>query len=70
MKCPKCQFENPADTLYCGKCGTKLDFSEPVRGTGPTNNKISIAHTETLLKKIGLDSGSVKTIGKAGRGKQ
>lgn len=24
MKCPQCQFENPADTLYCGKCGSRL----------------------------------------------
>jgi serine/threonine protein kinase/predicted Zn-dependent protease len=27
MRCPKCQFENPADTVFCGKCGTKLDLA-------------------------------------------
>jgi len=25
MKCPKCQFENPENTEYCGKCGTQFD---------------------------------------------
>jgi class 3 adenylate cyclase/tetratricopeptide (TPR) repeat protein len=24
MKCPKCQFENPEEMQYCGKCGGKL----------------------------------------------
>ena len=48
IKCPKCHFENPVDTVYCGKCGTKLDLSRPVRGTGPTNNEISVSHTKTL----------------------
>jgi len=52
MKCPKCHFENPADTLYRVKCGTKLDLSEPFRGIGPTNNKISVAQTETLQAPI------------------
>jgi len=27
MKCPKCLHENPADTVFCGKCGTKF-YSE------------------------------------------
>jgi len=27
VKCPKCQHENPEDTLFCGKCGTQ--FSSP-----------------------------------------
>ena len=38
MKCPKCHFENPDDTLYCGKWGTKLPVSE----------EISVSHTKTL----------------------
>ena len=25
MKCPKCQFDNPAVLEFCGKCGTKLE---------------------------------------------
>jgi len=24
MKCPKCQYDNPANTSYCGKCGIPL----------------------------------------------
>jgi serine/threonine protein kinase/Tfp pilus assembly protein PilF len=34
IKCPKCDFENPEDTIYCGKCGTLL---RSVRGTDPTD---------------------------------
>ena len=31
MRCPDCQYENPSDTHYCGKCGTKLGGSEAAR---------------------------------------
>ena len=31
MKCPKCQFENPEDTNYCGNCATPLSSSKPIR---------------------------------------
>jgi hypothetical protein len=24
VKCPKCRFENPDDTNFCGKCATSL----------------------------------------------
>lgn len=34
IECSKCQVENPDDTVYCGKCGTKFD--------------VDIAHTKTL----------------------
>ncbi len=27
MKCPKCDFENPDNTLFCGKCGTRFQSS-------------------------------------------
>ncbi|MGO9138597.1 MAG: double zinc ribbon domain-containing protein [Syntrophales bacterium] len=25
MNCPKCQFENPDGTKFCGECGAKLE---------------------------------------------
>ena len=28
MKCPKCQFENPADNSFCSRCGTQILPSE------------------------------------------
>ena len=42
MKCPECHFENPEDTVYCGKCGTKFLPSED----------ISISRTKTLRTPI------------------
>ena len=29
MKCPKCQFENPADAKFCNQCGNKLELACP-----------------------------------------
>jgi hypothetical protein len=32
IECPKCQHENPDETAFCGKCGTKFDSDvEPTR---------------------------------------
>jgi serine/threonine protein kinase/tetratricopeptide (TPR) repeat protein len=33
IECPKCQHENPDDTLYCGKCTTPLKPSEEISPT-------------------------------------
>ena len=33
MKCPECQSENPEDTLFCGKCGTRFPSPEEVEVT-------------------------------------
>ena len=30
VKCPKCHFDNPDNTLYCGKCATPLASSEDI----------------------------------------
>jgi tetratricopeptide (TPR) repeat protein len=43
MKCPKCQFENPAGAALCVKCGARIrgdvpDSSES--GTDPQNSKL------------------------------
>ena len=42
MKCPKCHFDNPPDTVYCGKCATPL----------PSAEDISVSHTKTLETPI------------------
>ena len=42
-RCPKCLFENPPETVFCGKCGTRIqgDFPDsPESGTCPQNSKL------------------------------
>jgi len=68
MKCPECDFENPADTKFCGECAAPLHPSE----------QTSVAETETaetLMKE--LTTGStfaeryqvIEELGKGGMGK-
>jgi serine/threonine protein kinase len=46
--CPKCQHENPEDTLYCGKCGGVLKPGE------------GVSFTKTLITpKVSLQKGSI-----------
>ncbi|MCK4758699.1 MAG: protein kinase, partial [Candidatus Aminicenantes bacterium] len=68
MKCPKCQTENPDDTLFCGKCGTKFEAEE----------EVSASPTKTLeTPKEELTRGSIiadryeviEELGKGGMGK-
>jgi serine/threonine protein kinase/Flp pilus assembly protein TadD len=33
IKCPKCHFENPDDSLYCVKCDSPLAFEEDISAT-------------------------------------
>jgi len=33
IKCPKCQFDNPDDTSYCGKCATLLASPDEALGS-------------------------------------
>jgi serine/threonine-protein kinase len=68
MKCPKCNFDNPADTKFCGECAAPLHPSE----------EISAPLTETLeTPKEELTTGStfagryqiIEELGKGGMGK-
>jgi serine/threonine-protein kinase len=68
VKCPKCQFENPDDTFYCGKCATPL----------PTQKEGFGSPTETLQAPIKeLTTGStfagryqvIEELGKGGMGR-
>ena len=38
MECPKCQFENPVDSAFCGDCGAALEVSCPNCGAIPPPN--------------------------------
>ena len=60
IKCPKCQFDNPQDTVYCGKCATPLRPS----------NDISLSRTETLgtPKPTKTIAGKYKILKELGRG--
>jgi serine/threonine protein kinase/tetratricopeptide (TPR) repeat protein len=64
IECPKCKFENPDETAFCGKCGTKFDED--------------VVHTKTLETPTEeLTRGSVfagryeiiEELGKGGMGK-
>jgi serine/threonine protein kinase/Tfp pilus assembly protein PilF len=67
-KCTKCDFDNPADTRFCGSCGTKL----------PPSEKVSAPLTKTLetptkeLKTGSIFAGRyevIEELGKGGMGK-
>ena len=47
MKCPKCQFENPDDSIYCSECAIRLHREGPIGTSGPTE-EIPISFTKTI----------------------
>jgi len=50
MRCSQCQFENPADTSFCGKCGSRLKI--------PAD--LSIPYTLTIQSRsIGFAKGTL-----------
>jgi TolB-like protein len=62
VKCPKCGFGNPDDTIYCGKCGTPLKSAEEISIT-----KTLITPTEKLQKGSTV-AGRYQILEELGRG--
>jgi serine/threonine protein kinase/Tfp pilus assembly protein PilF len=67
VKCPNCQFDNPDETLYCGKCGTR--FSAPVQGSPSVSRTL-----EAPLRRLKIGSifaeryEIIEELGKGGMG--
>ena len=67
MKCPKCQFENPADTHFCGNCAAPLSSALDM-GSSKT---MTIQQHQKFLSKGSILAGKyriVEPIGKGGMG--
>jgi serine/threonine protein kinase/lipoprotein NlpI len=62
VKCPKCQHENPDDTLYCGKCAAPLKSAEEISIT-----KTLITPSEVLQKGSSI-AGRYQILEELGRG--
>ena len=62
IECPKCHFDNPDDTVYCGKCATPLQSAEGVSVT-----KTLITPAEALQKGSTV-AGKYQIIEELGRG--
>jgi len=62
IKCLKCHFDNPDDTIYCGKCGTPLKSAKEISIT-----KTLITPTEKLQKGSTV-AGRYQILEELGRG--
>jgi Tol biopolymer transport system component/tRNA A-37 threonylcarbamoyl transferase component Bud32 len=62
MECPKCHFDNPADSKYCKECGTKV--SPPVTETVETP-KEELSRGSTFAERYDI----IEELGKGGMGR-
>ncbi|UCE40381.1 MAG: protein kinase [Candidatus Aminicenantes bacterium] len=66
IKCPKCQHENPDDTIYCGKCTTPLKPSEDIEVTATIEApKEELTTGSTFANRYQI----IEEIGKGGMGR-
>jgi len=65
MKCPKCHFENPTGTLYCGMCGSQLPSSEKISTKALKAPKEELTRGTTFADRYEV----IEELGKGGMGK-
>src|ERR1700732_1954557 len=56
MRCPSCNYDNPADALFCEGCGAKLEMICPAC-------KASVSPGARFCKKCGTAIGPTKATG-------
>jgi len=64
VSCPLCQFDNPAETFFCGKCGTKLG----IEGTPQYSKTMTMMAPAPELQRGKLFAGRYEVIEELGRG--
>jgi serine/threonine protein kinase/tetratricopeptide (TPR) repeat protein len=64
VSCPLCHSDNPADTFFCGKCGTKLG----IEGTPQYSKTMTMIAQAPLLERGKLFAGRYEVIEELGRG--
>ena len=68
MECPKCHFENPADSGFCNKCGTQISSIEEVPRAATETIQIVIKELtpgSTFAKRYQI----IEELGKGGMGR-
>jgi len=66
IECPKCHFDNPDDTVYCGKCATPLPSSEEILVTETIETPSEELTTgSTFAERYQI----IEELGKGGMGK-
>jgi serine/threonine protein kinase len=66
IKCPKCQHENPDDTLYCGKCASPLKNLEDISVTKTLETQVEqITPGSTFANRYEI----IEELGKGGMGR-
>jgi serine/threonine protein kinase/Flp pilus assembly protein TadD len=64
VSCPLCHFDNPADTFFCGKCGTNLGLKE----TPQVSKTITLMNPAPELQRGKVFAGRYEIIEELGRG--
>ncbi len=67
VKCPKCQFENPADTRFCGNCAAPLESAQEII----LSKTMTIQQSPKFMSKGRMLAGKyriVEPVGKGGMG--